>query len=287
MPACYDNLFAFRAPHDCGTPIVPTSGLYIDDEAVSLASVSQTGKHTYQDAQQALNAKTQLAFYKTRTQLQSELMRHGFIFKQGGEPPKSCLCATSCARGCGNLSGAQSWSGEKPKNSPYSAITVDKIEFVPQADNIALVVEIRDAGGIALWATVVNAQTGIKQTILVGEKFEVSIFIAIPDACNLQVSALVKCDITAILCDYIEELTPYLLHEVRAQLLSDMLVFSQPTVYTGGYIASDPLEKARNYQTKESEKALRAAMSAIVGSMRKRDDYCVSCSPSSPRIRPL
>ena len=280
MPACYDNLFAFRPPIDCGAPVVPTSGLYVDTEAVTFASVSQSGRHTFQSAQIALNAKTQEAFYKASTMIQAELMRYGFVFRQGGEHPKSYACTHGCAP-------KSAWSGEKPKNSPYSAIYVDKIEFTPTATNPALVVPIRDGLGNILWSTSVSATVGMRTSVPVAQAFGVSLFVQIPDACDLQVTSYVQCDMNALMCDFMPHYKLYLLHEVRAMLLGDMLIFSQPTVYTGGYVATDPLKVARDYQQKEAEKALRAAISATVAAMRKRDQYCVSCAPNAPRIRPL
>lgn len=279
MPACYDNLFAFRPPVDCGEPVVPTSGLYVDTEAVTFASVSQSGRHTFQSAQIALNAKTQEAFYKVRTMLQAELMRYGFVFRQGGEPPKSCACGNSCTP-------KAAWNGEKPKNSPYSAIYVDKIAFTPTATNPSLVVPIRDGAGNILWSTSVSATVGVRTSVTVAQSFSVSLFVQIPDACALDVTAYVQCDMDALLCDFMEYYKLYLLHEVRAMLLSDMLIFSQPTTYTAGYVATDPLKLAFDYQKKEADKAFRSAIAATVGAMRKRDNYCVTCSPNAPRIRP-
>jgi hypothetical protein len=83
LPTCYDNVFAFRPDQTCEVPIVPTSGLYIDDlEGISMRAVGSTGKHTYLSAQAALNAKTALALQKGETWLQGVLQKRGYILPQ-------------------------------------------------------------------------------------------------------------------------------------------------------------------------------------------------------------
>ena len=82
---CAQNLFAFRPNQECaqGEQIAPKSGLYIDDvEIISLASMSQIGKHTYQNAQQALQSKTNLAVGELVTLLQGEMLKYGYVMPQ-------------------------------------------------------------------------------------------------------------------------------------------------------------------------------------------------------------
>ena len=97
-PACYDDLFAFRPDQTCTSPIIPTSGLYIDDlEGISLLSSSSTGKHTYANAQAVLNAKTLLAVQKCESWVQDVLMGRGFIMPQKQVAKNLCSYGTTQA----------------------------------------------------------------------------------------------------------------------------------------------------------------------------------------------
>lgn len=82
---CAQNIFAFRPNQECaqGEQTVPKSGLYIDDvEIISLASMSQMGKHTYKNAQEALQSKTNLAVGEQVVLLQKEMLKHGYVMPQ-------------------------------------------------------------------------------------------------------------------------------------------------------------------------------------------------------------
>lgn len=83
IPDCYQNVFAFRPNQGCGVSITPTSGLYIDDlEGLSLLTVGGTGKHTYKNQQDLLNAKTVFAIQKSEIWVQDAMTSRGFFMPQ-------------------------------------------------------------------------------------------------------------------------------------------------------------------------------------------------------------
>lgn len=81
---CTQNLFAFHPDQSCTQDYTPPkSGLFIDDlPAISIASMSGIGKHTYKSAQEALNAKTRLAVTSIMQELQGEMLISGRVMPQ-------------------------------------------------------------------------------------------------------------------------------------------------------------------------------------------------------------
>lgn len=137
---CTLNLFAFRPNQTCiqGEEVAPKSGLYIDDEgAISLSSMSQLGKHTYKTAQEALNSKTHLAVLDMLTELQAELMRHGYIVPQMQMPNRvGCYTAKKEAASASERGIIVKRSGSC---SRFSVLYLESITFKGDATELVTV----------------------------------------------------------------------------------------------------------------------------------------------------
>jgi len=151
MPACYENLFAFRPNQTCAIPIVPSSGLYIDDlEGISLMSSSSTGKHTYENAQAVLNAKTYLALQKCESSVQAKLIGRGFMMPQKQPPQNICKYGITSKSISATARGVTLIRSEKA--SFLSNLYIDTVIFKAATNGTAMLL-IQNLEGVVLFAS--------------------------------------------------------------------------------------------------------------------------------------
>lgn len=177
---CAENLFAFRPNQTClNEAVTPKSGMYIDDmEGISLASMSQLGKHTYTTAQQALESKTNEAVGWLFVSLQSELLRLGYVVPQQ-EPPiayGAYLDTTAAPSLLPRGMVVQRMSG----CSPLSVLYVQSIQYKGAAsENVTI--EIRSFQGGVLGAVLdtftVFANADLGATVMVDKYYSVDVAI--------------------------------------------------------------------------------------------------------------
>jgi hypothetical protein len=157
LPACYENVFAFRPDQSCAAPIVPTSGLYIDDlEGISLRTVGSNGKHTYQNAQAVLNAKTVLALQKTEIWLQSVLQKRGFILPQLQPAANLCSYLSTTQTVAAGARGVTLYRRHGATN--LANIYIDKVQYKAKTSGTATLI-IQNTDGVTLYTSPANVVT--------------------------------------------------------------------------------------------------------------------------------
>lgn len=163
MPTCYQNIFAFRPDQTCAAPIVPTSGLYIDDlEGISLLTTGDTGKHTYANAQAVLNAKTALALQKCETWLQQTMMRRGFYLPQQQPAANVCAYKDSTQEVAGDARGLTLYRNASA--TFLSQLHLEKVVYKAATSGTATL-QITDLNGVVLFTSplmVVTANKGLE-----------------------------------------------------------------------------------------------------------------------------
>lgn len=160
MPTCYQHIFAFRPDQTCAEPIVPTSGLYIDDlEGISLLTSEATGKHTYANAQAILDAKTAVALQKVEAWVQQTMMRRGFYLPQ--QQPAANVC------GYQNTTQAVAGAGRgltlyrSPQATFLAQLYIAKATYKAATSGTATL-EITDLNGVILFVSAPTAVTANK-----------------------------------------------------------------------------------------------------------------------------
>lgn len=163
MPTCYENIFAFRPDQTCAAPVVPTSGLYIDDlEGISLLTSEATGKHTYENAQAILNAKTSVALQKIEAWLQQAMMRRGFYLPQQQPAGNVCSYKSSTQPVAGIGRGLTLY--RSPNATFLAHLYLNKVTYKAATSGTATL-EITDLNGVILFVsapTPVTANTPLE-----------------------------------------------------------------------------------------------------------------------------
>jgi hypothetical protein len=177
---CAENLFAFRPNQTClNEAVTPKSGLYIDDlEFISLAAMSQLGKHTYATAQQALESKTNEAINWLHVSLQSQLLQLGYVVPQQ-EPPVAY----------GNYLDTLASPSLQPRGmvvqrmsgcSPLSVLYIQSVQYKGAAsENITIQIRSFQGGvlGAVLDSFTVFANADLGATVLVDKRYSVDVAI--------------------------------------------------------------------------------------------------------------
>lgn len=157
LPACYQDIFAFRPDQSCISAVTPTSGLYIDDlEGISLTTAGGNGKHTYKNAQDLLNAKTALSLQKIEIDLQAVMKKRGYMLPQ--LQPATNLCKFQTTTQDASSIGRGVTLYRSHGATALSNIYVEKVMYKAKTSGSATLV-IQDLYGNVLYISAANAVT--------------------------------------------------------------------------------------------------------------------------------
>lgn len=198
MLYCAQNLFAFRPNQTCaqGEEVAPKSGLYIDDlEGISLAAMSQIGKHTYKTAQDALDSKTSVVIAQIGIDLEGELLRYGLVLPQGEPPMGYGNYADDLANT--SLLGRGMVVQRKSGCSSLAALYVQSFQYKGAATE-TITVEIRNFQSGVLGAVLdtfsVSVVADVAKTVVVNEYYSVDIaIIATPSGAPYNTTFATHC----------------------------------------------------------------------------------------------